>query len=77
MAIKGVSITTANRDMLAARFMVVADDYDDVLPLGYWLVTDFGNDDNFEILTTEKFSATYTAVDPIKNGFYDLLENDL
>jgi len=71
---KAILITVANRSILGTRWNVEFTDYDDVLPIGYWLVADFGNnsieDMPFETLTQEKFTETFGA------GPFTALEND-
>lgn len=72
---KGIFITEGNRDTLASKFQVDKDD-PDLLPIGYWLVTDFGNDETFETLTVENFTMIFSIVGSLKNGWKDLLKND-
>ena len=60
---KAILITVANRSMLGNRWNVEFTDYDDVLPIGYWLVADFGNngiqDGPFETLTPFMFTMNF------------------
>jgi hypothetical protein len=66
---KAIQITSTNRVELATRWNVEEADYDEVLPLGYWLVTDFGvntiEDMPFETLTEAKFTTYFTIIAPI------------
>ena len=71
---KGIKISSENFRMLADRFRVEDDDIPEVLPLGYWLVTDYGNDDNFDTLTVELFEERFIKGGGIDNGWYDLAE---
>lgn len=66
---KAIKITADNQQLLASRFGVDVDDYDDVLPLGYWLVTDFGNDETFDTLTEDMFNHNFIVGDKLENGF--------
>lgn len=71
---KAILITETNRPLLASRWQVEEADWDDVLPLGYWLVADFGNngiqDGPFETLTQSFFTTTFGA------GPFTELEHD-
>jgi hypothetical protein len=66
---KAIKITKDNRQLLASRFNVDVDDYDDMLPIGYWLVTDFGNDDTFDTLTEDMFQHNFIVGDTLENDF--------
>lgn len=66
---KAVKITAENQQFLASRFGVEPDDYTDMLPIGYWLVTDFGNDDTFDTLTEDMFNHNFIVGDTLENGF--------
>lgn len=58
--------------MLASRWMIEKDDWDEVLPLGYTLVVDFGNEGDipFETVTQEVFDATFNRLYDIENEFF-------
>lgn len=66
---KGILITTTNIDTLVSRYNIEAEDKEDLLPLEYILVTDFGNDDWYDVLSPPIFDANYVWGDPIDNGF--------
>jgi hypothetical protein len=66
---KAIKITKDNRQLLASRFNVDVDDYDDVLPIDYWLVTDFGNDETFDTLTEDMFQHNFIVGDTLENDF--------
>lgn len=66
---KAILITTTNRQELMFRFNVEPGSEDERLPLGYWCVTDFGEDLSFFTLTPEKFEATYVVIEEIENGW--------
>ena len=66
---KAIKITKDNRQLLASRFNVDVDDYDDVLPIDYWLVTDFGNDETFDTLTEDMFNHNFIVGDTLENDF--------
>jgi len=69
---KAIYITPANVDMLASRFAVEKEDVEEVLPDGYYLITDFGNDEKFDTLTPGLFDATFRKVADIQNGFISI-----
>lgn len=64
---KAIRITLANRNMLATRFNVT--DPHEQLPIGYILVTDFGNDETFSVLTPAKFEEKCHKGTWIRNGW--------
>ena len=66
---KAILITEKNRPELMFRFDVEPGSEDDRLPLGYWCVTDFGEDLSFFTLTPENFAATYVIIEEIENGW--------
>lgn len=68
-AVKAITITKENQSMLGQRFDVEPLDYPEALPIGYILVTDFGNDETFEVLTAQKFGITFTITNDLDNGF--------
>jgi len=66
---KAIKITVENRSMLAGRF---GREDTNELPVGYWLVTDFGNDETFETVTPARFAALFTVGETLKNDFVDI-----
>ncbi len=76
MEAKGIKIDEKNRPMLASRFMVDELDWPDMLPLGYILVTDFGNDEKFDTLTQENLDRFFTVGEVIENGFFAITPTD-
>lgn len=72
MAQKAILITTANKSYLVKRF---GDESADMLPIGMYLVTDFGVDEHFETLTKENMFKLYRRVignKPLENGFIEV-----
>lgn len=68
MALKAIKIDKENVDMLANRFNV--EDVEDILPLGFWMVVEFGNEETFDVLTQDNFELLFTVGKEIKNGFH-------
>lgn len=67
---KAILISTIDiQRELMIRFNVEPGSEDDRLPLGYWCVTDFGEDLSFFTLTAEKFEETYVVIEEIENGW--------
>ena len=66
---KAILITEKNRPELMLRFNVEPGSEDDRLPLGYWCVTDFGEDLSFFTLTPENFETSYVITETIENGW--------
>lgn len=69
---KAILITKANQAMLASRYNMEEFDISARLPVGYYLVTDFGNEETFETLTPELFAQTYVKIEDIKNEFISI-----
>ena len=67
MALKATKITPENVDMLASRYGV--EDVEDVLPLGFYLVAEFGVDEHFDVLTPSNYELLFTEIGEIRNGF--------
>lgn len=70
--IKAILITENNQSSLGASYSTV-DDVEDQLPIGYYLVTEFGNEETFDVLTTEEFSSTFNVVSALKNDYLDVV----
>lgn len=66
---KCITITTRNRDLLANRFSIEPLEVDTFLPLGYVLVTEFGNDETFELITAAQLDELFVIGEDIGNGF--------
>lgn len=66
---KAILITTENVNMLASRYNIETEDKEDLLPLEYILMTDFGNDDWYDVLSPPVFDANFQWGDRIENGF--------
>lgn len=66
---KAITITAANQDMLVSRFGVNSIEKNALVPIGYILVTDFGNDETFDVITPSLFAKVFVKVGDIDNGF--------
>jgi hypothetical protein len=67
---KAIKITDRTIDYLVTKFAVDPLDKNDQFPLGYYVVTDFGNDETFEVLTEGNYLAYLTVTEPeLKNGW--------
>jgi hypothetical protein len=67
---KAILISTVEiQRELMIRFDVEPGSEDDRLPLGYWCVTDFGEDLSFFTLTPENFATSYVITETIENGW--------
>ena len=70
---KAVLITKTNVDFLASRFSIEDIDIPDRLPIDFILVTDFGNDENFDVLTKTKFNIQFDATGvKLDNDFFEV-----
>lgn len=66
---KAILITTDNQRRLAFQWNVDEEDLDDRLPIGYWLLAEFGSD-TFFTLTQARFDAMYPlGGTPIENDY--------
>lgn len=69
MALKSILIDEDNRKMLGSRFDVEPEDFDDVLPLGFHLVAEFGNDETFDVVVKSTYEELFEEGDKLENGF--------
>jgi hypothetical protein len=76
MAMKAIKITVENQERLASKYQVEPDDIPDVLPKGMWLVADFGNEENFDVLSDMNYENTFTELGPIENDFIAIEYSD-
>lgn len=68
--VKAIEITEKNIDFLASRFGIPNLDKEDRLPIGYILVTDFGNDETFDVITKQRFGTYFNLTnEQLDNGF--------
>jgi len=72
MAMKAILISPDNVDALASKYMVEKDDYADVLPIGMHLVTDFGNEETFDVVSHIIYEDTFVELGAIQNGFVEI-----
>jgi hypothetical protein len=73
---KTIKITKDNVDKLASKFGVAPEDKEDRLPIGYWLVASFGEDDYpIDVVTETALNEKFTLGEEIKNGFFALIRN--
>lgn len=61
---KAIKVTEKNIDFLASRFNILPDDKEDRFPVGYYVVTDFGNDETFDVVSEAVFLAKFVITDP-------------
>lgn len=78
-SMKGITITTANRKMLATRWNISQVDLDTELPLGHILVVDFGNEGEipYETVTQALFDETFNRLYDIENGWYAIERKEI
>lgn len=69
-ALKAIKITETNQSKLAALFNI--DDFEGLIDLDFWLVTEFGNEETFFIISLEKMKEEYQVVRPILNDFVEI-----
>jgi hypothetical protein len=68
---KAVIITEKNTDFLCTRFGIV--DVGDQFPIGYILVTDFGNDETFSVLSPVNFDLEFEQTGTtLLNDFFEI-----
>lgn len=67
---KAIKITEKNVDYLCSKFGVDTIEKEERFPLGYYAVTDFGNDETFDVITEAKFQSHFIVTEPeLKNGW--------
>lgn len=64
---KAILITKENQNTLMGHF--ARSDQEDLFPIGYYLITDFGNDEYFDTITVEMFNQLFNNDGAIKNGW--------
>lgn len=71
---KAILITESTITMLASRYRIDAEDYADRLPMGYWFVTDFGEEiQSFDVVTAVNFDLWFVVVGDILNGWKEVI----
>lgn len=72
---KAVLITAENQRMLMERYALVEEMF---MPVGYYLVTDFGDENmDFSLLTKKNLEAQFDIGDPILNGFFAIAKKEI
>lgn len=71
---KAVLITSANRGTLASRHEVESHDLDDMLPLGYYYLADFGDENlDYDLLQKVDLDRLFTIGVSLENGFFEIV----
>ena len=71
---KAIYITQRNRPMLMQRYNQIEEKF---MPLGFWLVADFGDDNmDFSLLSTENLDKDFTRGPAIENGFIQITKKE-
>ena len=71
---KAVLITKTNQKTLAARYFIDPIDFDDRMPLDYYLVCDFGVEEHYELVTSAELDAKFTRTGAIlSNEFFEIV----
>ena len=67
---KAIKITEANQSMLMQRYDLIEEVF---MPIGYWLVTDFGDlNMDFSLLDNTKFDELFERGRALQNGFIEI-----
>ena len=70
---KAIKITTKNRDILASRYTIEKEEYEDRLPLDFYVVTDFGNEETFDVITQEALDRVFNVGVTLENGWLEIV----
>ena len=70
---KAIYLTSANVGAVAARYLIKEEEYQERLPLGYYVIADFGNEDYFDVVTEAKFNIFFTKTGDIDNGWISVV----
>jgi hypothetical protein len=71
---KAVLITKNNQKTLAARYFIDPIDFDDRLPLDYYLVCAFGVEEHYELLTKAELDEHFTTTGALlANDFFEIV----
>lgn len=67
---KAIKITDRNIDYLVTKFAVDPEDKEAQFSIGYYVVTDFGNDETFEVITEAVYLEKLVVTDEeLENGW--------
>ena len=67
---KGIYITKENQTKLAVQYGIDIDDADDLVPVGYILLADFGSDYMNGTLTQSGFDLMFNKGQAIENDYF-------
>lgn len=67
---KAIKITSGNQSSLVGSYETIEDESQ--LPIGDYLVTDFGNEETFEIITNDVLNDLFVIVGELKNGYIQI-----
>lgn len=68
---KAIKITEDNRASIGASYTTI-DEPEEQLPVGYYLVADFGNDETFDLISVETLNSSFVIVGELENGYIQI-----
>lgn len=75
MATKAILVTAANVQELTNRFQ---HDGTGVMPaVGYYLVAQFGEDGDYDMVDSARFNAAFTRGEELRSGFFEAIRKDI
>lgn len=69
---KAIYLTKTNVSEVASRYGIAEQDYEQFLPLGYYVVVDFGNEDWYDLISVANFTKLFNKTGDIDNGWISI-----
>jgi hypothetical protein len=67
---KGILISETNQSAVGTQWFIDADDYDDLIPVGWVLLADFGGDWYEGVMSKANFDAYYDKGEALDNEYF-------
>jgi hypothetical protein len=68
--VKAILITQANQNKVAVQYAMNLDDVEDLIPIGWVLLADFGSETFAGVLTQTRFDQLYTKGQVLENDYF-------
>lgn len=69
---KAIQLTKQNRNMVAQRYQIPEGDIEAELPIGYWVLAEYGAEHYEGIVSTFWFNQEFDVIGELKNGFVEV-----
>lgn len=75
MAQKAILVTPDNKDQLTSRFYDLGSGVP--IAIGYYLMAYFGEDGDYDMVSSAVFNAKYTKGETLRNGFFEAVPKEV